>query len=687
MVYNFDFEICAILILFVVIAFNYAKKSLPLLQNHLYFCIVWTVFFTTIFEFLSAISEMYNYCFPKWSIYLINCVFYALINAIPVLYIFYCLAMTDIFEKKSLNERKKLVALILIPIAISYLLIILTPILSQITVLTFSVDETNVYHRGGFWFYFLYLIAFCYFVASFIILVRHEKTITRKRMLTTFSFIIFSFIAVAIQLLVPSLLVQCFGISFAVLFFSFTVQKPENRLDTVTDLYNQTGFATFTNKQFVSKKSFYCAGITLDDMTFMINTFGIKIFNSLLYSVANFLSQYSKVSTAYHLSQGRFCLVFSEYSLEKKIDDTKTEAAEAQRIISEILTRFQKKWVLGNTEYKLNIRTCLIHCPEDADSSESIIDLINQVAEEDRFKKGGLVHAKTIDTDYKKRIINIEYILRNAFRKKAFQVYYQPIYSTKKKRIIGAEALIRLKDVDGKVGPAGKFISPEEFIPIAEKNGTIFSIGEYVFEEVCKMLNSINPDKYGIEKIDINLSIVQCMQSSVTDQIITIADIYQIPHHLLNLEITETAAAYSQTTLIETMEKLAKTGIEFSLDDYGSGHATMEYMLDLPFKMIKIDKGIIWNAFANPRINVALASTIAMIGDLDMLVLAEGVETKEQVDWLSALGCDYLQGYYFSKPLPKDNYLQLMKRANPESWAKYSNTEEIEELEELEEID
>ena len=175
------------------------------------------------------------------------------------------------------------------------------------------------------------------------------------------------------------------------------------------------------------------------------------------------------------------------------------------------------------------------------------------------------------------------------------------------------------------------------------------------------------------------------MQEILADQILTIKSMYHLPSSIINLEITETAVAHTPAILLRNMERLSEAGIELSLDDYGSGYSNMNYLLNLPFKMVKIDKYIVWAAHKDKRANIALAYTIKMIKALDMTVLAEGVETAEQAQWLTELGCDYLQGFYFSKPVTKEEYLAIMK----ENYLKANggklpeNNDDIEELEEL----
>lgn len=681
MFYKFDFDICALLVLIIVLIFNYSKRHTPLLQNHLFITIIWTIIFTTIFDIVSGIYDVFYNDLNIHFGYFVNVGYFSLLNFIPPTYCFYTLTLTDTYELIPHKHRKKVISLLFAPYLISLAIILLTPILANKVVLAFYFDQTGCYHRGDFWFYLLYIIAGVYFAITFIILIARRKVIKVSKMILISLFIIFSLTTVAIQLK-TNLLLQCFGISYTLLLFTFTIQKPEDRIDSVTNLFNSNAFTSVVEQKFRNNKTFYCAGIIIESIPYLINTFGIKTFNDLLESIAVYLKSHTPKGSVYHINQGRMCIVFSD-----------VEMPLVQKTISEILRKFQFTWTLDKLQIKINIRTCLITCPEDAKTSEDIVDFINLVADEDRFKRGGIAYASNIDKNLKKRANEIDYILKNAFTiPDTLDVYYQAIFSVKDNRIIGAEALIRLRDMEGTLSgnsAKGDFISPEEFIPIAEKNGTIFSLGEYVLEQVCQLLSSINPEQYGISKIEINLSVIQCMQDNIVEQIKQITEIYNTNRKYLNFEITETAAAYQQDTLLKTMDKLRDIGVEFSLDDYGSGHATMEYMVDLPFDIIKIDKGIVWNAHRNPSTNVALASTIAMISDLGRKVLAEGVETSEQAEWLKALGCDYLQGYYYSKPLSRNEFIEFLKQKNHDIYDKYTQNisyDDIEELEVLSEI-
>ncbi len=468
------------------------------------------------------------------------------------------------------------------------------------------------------------------------------------------------------------------GIAVATMAFLFYIQKPEDFIDYLTGLYNQNAFIKLMQYKFATETPYVCVAIIIDDIPFLSHTFGFAQVNRLYTDIADFLKHNFSGGMIYNLDRGLFAIVYKSLG-----------ESERQEIISKIQNRFRQPWIKDTVEIKLYSRLCIIDCPKDAQSAEDTLDIINFVTNDDRYKLG-VVFAHEIDIEEKKRTAYIERVLRGGMSEGRFEVYYQPLYSIQKKRLIGAEALIRLRDANG------DFISPEDFIPISEKNGTILRIGEFVFESVCKTLSSINTRELGIEKVDINLSVAQCMQEILADQILTIKSLYKLPSSIINLEITETAVAHTPAILLKNMERLSKAGIELSLDDYGSGYSNMNYLLSLPFKMVKIDKFIVWAAYKDKRAATALAYTIKMIKALEMSVLAEGVETKEQADWLTELGCDFLQGYYFAKPMPKADFLAVMKENSknlteedkvPASENEFlKDIEDIDDVEDLEEI-
>ncbi len=272
-------------------------------------------------------------------------------------------------------------------------------------------------------------------------------------------------------------------------------------------------------------------------------------------------------------------------------------------------------------------------------------------------KTGKLVYAAELFKQRDFQLMNdMETILERAFESKSFQIYYQPIYSVEKKRFVSAEALIRLID------PDYGFVPPNLFIPYAERTGAINKIGDIVLEEVCRFISGDEFNALGLDYIEINLSVVQCMQLNLADNILAMIKKYNISPSKINLEITETAANYNQAIMIENMTKLINAGISFSLDDFGTGYSNMARVASLPLKIVKLDKTFVDNS-NKPRLHVFLKGTIKMLKDMDMEIVVEGIETEQMVLTFSELNCDYIQGYFYSKPIPQNEFVVFIKKS------------------------
>lgn len=299
---------------------------------------------------------------------------------------------------------------------------------------------------------------------------------------------------------------------------------------------------------------------------------------------------------------------------------------------------------------------CLAKCPEDIDNFQSLISFGTDFYEKLPYN-GEVIHA---DGSTVKSMVSLltgmDSIIERALANHGFHVYYQPIYSIEKKRFVSAEALLRL--IDEKEG----FISPEIFIPAAEKSGAIHKIGDYVLTEVFQFIASSEYKKLGLEYIEINLSVSQCMHHGLADSILESMSRYGVSSNQVNLEITESAASYDQSVMSENLEQLSAVGLTFSLDDYGTGYSNMYRIAALPLKIVKLDKTFVNNQ--NSKMWTILQNTVRMIKDLNMEIVVEGIETEEMVKKFSDLKCDFIQGYFFSKPIPQREFVEFIDRWN-----------------------
>lgn len=252
-----------------------------------------------------------------------------------------------------------------------------------------------------------------------------------------------------------------------------------------------------------------------------------------------------------------------------------------------------------------------------------------------------------------------EYEMRQALEKKQFVVYMQPKYSAVEEVIVGAEALVRWDH------PEKGLIYPNSFVPLFESNGFIVKIDYYILESVCKCIrNWLNE---GIEPVvvSVNLSRVHLYNADLVDRLVEITDRYRIPHHLIEFELTETVLFDELGQLINVMLKLKQAGFVLSMDDFGSGYSSLNMLKRLPVDILKLDKAFLDNFDASDdgqKEKTIVSHIISMAKDLDMEVLAEGVENESQKDFLIRANCDMIQGYYYAKPMKLESFDQELRK-------------------------
>jgi EAL domain-containing protein (putative c-di-GMP-specific phosphodiesterase class I) len=201
-------------------------------------------------------------------------------------------------------------------------------------------------------------------------------------------------------------------------------------------------------------------------------------------------------------------------------------------------------------------------------------------------------------------------------------------------------------------------------VPVAEETGLIAKLGERVFEKVCQFIVRNDIGQYGVEYIEVNLSVVQCENKALAKMYMDIMERYKVSPSFINLEITESASIVMRKSLLDNMKALIDYGVSFSLDDFGNGESNLNYIVDLPVEIVKFDKDMTQAYFNNDKAKYVLQAATDMIQGLELKVVAEGVETAEQLRTLERLGIDYIQGYYFSKPVDSKLYIEFLKRRN-----------------------
>ena len=299
---------------------------------------------------------------------------------------------------------------------------------------------------------------------------------------------------------------------------------------------------------------------------------------------------------------------------------------------------------------------CVFKFPEDTKSVEQLRLFLSDLRNHKYSNGVNLASTYMKNKDYT-IMANMDTILKDAIENDRFEVYYQPIYSNEKNGFNSAEALLRL------ITPEYGFIRPDLFIPMAEESGAIHKIGLIVLEKVCRFISSDEFKKLGLDYIEVNLSVVQCMDKNLADKILSVCKKYGVNPSQLNLEITETASIFTQRNMIKNINRLFETGYSFSLDDFGTGYSNLVRIASLPLNIVKLDKSFTWTENSED-LKIILENTINMIKKMNMKIVVEGVETEEMLKRFKDLGCEYIQGYYFSKPLPEYDFINYIKDAS-----------------------
>ena len=257
------------------------------------------------------------------------------------------------------------------------------------------------------------------------------------------------------------------------------------------------------------------------------------------------------------------------------------------------------------------------------------------------------------DTLYNRKFI--EENMQTAITDNQFMMYLQPKYSIAKNEIIGAEALVRWRH------PERGMIFPDQFIPIIEENGFIRKVDYYIWEKACRFIKKCETAGIKPCPISVNVSRVHLRDNECIQVLSDMIARNEIPKNLLELEITESAD--NQQVSMKAFQ-LKDAGFTLLMDDFGSGYSSLNILLETPFDVIKLDKKFMENMMVSGKGKLILEQVVSMANKLDLGLLAEGVETKEQVDLLQHIGCDQVQGYYYAKPMPEDEFYALLEKQN-----------------------
>ncbi len=435
------------------------------------------------------------------------------------------------------------------------------------------------------------------------------------------------------------------------------LQKANHRLQEIALYDSLTGLAN--RNLFIEQLQRSLSVIKLDDnyqfAVLFLNCDRFNIINdSLGHLVGNLLLQ--KISRALQSILGKNTVLARVGGDEFAILLSDISGVEqAKELAQNILDLLKKPFYCNSQEIFINVSIGIVLSRPDYQDPENIIRDADLAMYKAKSLGRGQYQIFTPEMyDLAQQLLILQTDLYRAVQQEEFTVYYQPIIDLKQNKIAGFEALVRWID------PQKGIISPGEFLPLAEETGLICEIGSWVMKEACSQLSQWHEQGFTDLKICINLAAQQLTRSNLVTEIDKILTETQLNTNFLKLEITESSMMQNLQTSQVLLEKLWQRGIKLSIDDFGTGYSSLSQLQNFPVNTLKIDRSFLKNVDGNSE-NLGLVPVILGIAEvMRMDVVAEGIETSEQLEQLRKLGCHFGQGFFFAKPLDAETATQLI---------------------------
>ncbi|MGP0170722.1 putative bifunctional diguanylate cyclase/phosphodiesterase [Pseudomonas sp. NCHU5208] len=390
-----------------------------------------------------------------------------------------------------------------------------------------------------------------------------------------------------------------------------------------------------------------CVG--LDDFKGINEQFSYQSGDQLLLALSDRLRSHSgRLDALARLGGDQFALVQADIE----------QPYEAAELAQSVLDDLELPFMLEQHEVRLRATIGITLFPEDGDSTEKLLQKAEQTMTlaKSRSRNRYQFYIASVDSEMRRRR-ELEKDLRDALAQNQLHLVYQPQVDYRDHRVVGVEALLRWQH------PQHGFVAPDLFIPLAEQNGTIIPIGEWVLDQTCRQLREWHDQGFSDLRMAINLSTVQLHHSELPRVVNNLMQVYRLPPKSLELEVTETGLMEDISTAAQHLLSLRRSGAMIAIDDFGTGYSSLSYLKSLPLDKIKIDKSFVQDLLEDEDDATIVRAIIQLGKSLGMQVIAEGVETAEQEAYIIAQGCHEGQGYLYSKPLPARELTLFLKQS------------------------
>ena len=624
--WNYDFVIPELVIISIFLVYYFIQPRLPIKINKAFLIILILDILTIAVDVVS--SACLEFCNDLSPFFLRsqNVLYFILFVQRIICFFMFTIAGIGKPPRKSLF----IIILDLFPFALTNLVILINLFANPI----FSISDSGQYSQGPLYF-LIYVYAFYYVSLSIFYTILYRKKISRNYF---FAFIVFNsilFSGYIFRIIFPTHLIMNFFTLISIIIIYLSFQNPTLWLEEKSGLFNRKALEAIF-REIKPNKNPMIMGFTLHNYNDLREIYSNSQIDTCLFLIGNYLKHDFPKIKSFYLRDGRFVL-FAKNS------------SEADFIRGKLYQRFESPWTNRETvDMYLEISVAQLDSVIFAYESDTVLTTLLTALNDIATKDQTIIN---IDAEaIKKVIINkkVKRTIENAVEQNSVELFLQPLVDAQSHTLIAAEALARLHDAHGNM------LSPSSFIPIAEKNGRINALGEQIFTKTCKFIAEHDIEAMGLEWINVNLSPIQFLRPDLGKRFTSILEKYKVPAEKIHLEITE-ESMIDFDLLEKQMRTMMEAGFLFVLDDYGRGYSNMARMKKCPFTNIKLDMEFVWDYFKEKdKILPTLVHTIKQMG---FTVTAEGIESNEMAAAMSEVGCDYLQGFTFSRPLSVEDFL------------------------------
>ena len=630
---NITAQYCGIILLFIIFILYHKHKKLYLRTERAFQTLLYITIVSVTLDIVSIISITHNEAFHPLFLDFICKSYLASLICVGLSGLFYI--RTELYSKTPSYQKRSNVYYIMAIFEVG--LIYLLPIEYSYNI------ETGFAYNHGLSVFATYIFTFIFICITLIIATKDKLLLNQHRRTAVIIWQLIWIVAFIIQFVRNDLPLVSYVSVIGIILIYLMLENPDSNLIRTTGLFNQNALQQYLNQRYEDPKPFVMLVIILKHAFDNPDETHSKSQEVILQELARYFLELPGV-LAFQNSEDEIMILFEENQ-------------NMQKAWSILEKRFETGWTINSTVVmpdwiyipdcaivkELNdllylIRYARTNMKELAESNFLLVD--NQIVEKIQERK------------------RVSKMLTEAMKENRVEVFLQPIFSCKENRFVSAEALVRIKD------SSNNFIPPNVFIPVAEQTGKIIHLGKIIFEQVCQLIKENDLKQYGIQYIEVNLSTVQGAYEYLATDFIQIMNTYQIDPSMINLEITETATLAEKRKLLHNMNLLMDYGVHFSLDDFGTGQSNLNYIIEMPVKIVKFDREMSNAYFNNGKAKYVMNAAIQMIHGMKLEIVSEGIETIEQYKAMEDMGINYIQGYYFSRPLQKEQFLEFIKAQN-----------------------